>query len=482
VQILYEGKMRLGIVLTKFVVLSVLSSALLAGKVEVIDLPDERNTIQLSPTNPLFKNSLDNLIDFAKKDRRPLSFERIGSVTIEEAKTHFLDYASEKLGNDQVALSRLFTSDFFGPEKMETITTPEQIANNDGYLFGHIANMLTDGSPGREKTMEKAKERWSLAAQFLSAEEVARAFTNRPSYGKRFKYEDIIKNENVFNSKYFGVPEDENERKSHFLTNSIGFLTPEFIMGIYQGAQKIMKMTQPGDRIVIFGNSPVFVGRALNHLLSKDESHENYRHLINFPFSGAPNGEREGSIKKLKDIVTPERHKHLKERMRSVGLHVENGDLLKGVTYFVDLVASGSGIAYVAEDLLRDFKIASKEYPELHVITMNEIDISNEAEDSRNASIADKSAKDGESLWFSFPSKENTHFKIQAAVAFVPGHARLDMLPSSDWRIFPEYNAMYWQPCFDELLTAELPRHKKMILEYFDTHIQKLMSEGKNTL
>jgi len=302
--------------------------------------------------------------------------------------------------------------------------------------------------------MENAKKRWNLAIHFLTPEEVAQAYSEiiHPVYGKRHNYEDLIKRTDIFNTNYFGIPEDKEERKAHFINHAINFLTPELMISIYQSAYKIRNATQRGDRIVIFGNTPVFVGRALSHLISSNREDENYRQLLLFPFSGSPNRVRQRNFLEVRDWVTKERHEHLKARMALLGLSSDHDELLKGTTHFVDVIASGSGIAYVIEDILRDFKQAEKPYPNLNVLTLNEIDIDNK-EDSRNASVVDRTAKDEESLMFSFPSQEDTHFRVTGKVTHLPGYGFLDMLPSDDYCIFPQYNALYWQPCFDEFLT-----------------------------
>lgn len=79
---------------------------------------------------------------------------------------------------------------------------------------------------------------------------------------------------------------------------------------------------------------------------------------------------------------------------------------------------------------------------------------------------------------FHFPSIKGAHFKIDGQVIYLPGHGKLSMLPLSDWRIFPEYNVCYWHPGYDHLLTLEpssMPRHTRLLLEYFDTHVNALL-------
>jgi hypothetical protein len=64
-------------------------------------------------------------------------------------------------------------------------------------------------------------------------------------------------------------------------------------------------------------------------------------------------------------------------------------------------------------------------------------------------------------------------FSVDNFVVFLQNHASLDMIPDS-FRILPEYNAAFWNKAYDELLTADLPNHTKILLEYFDTNIKHL--------
>lgn len=345
--------------------------------------------------------------------------------------------------------------------------------------------MLQYGSPGREGSMEKARKRWNIQTLFLTPQEVFDAFANRIYSFKipiknfeEYKQKYPEQAEAIFSTKYFGIPEDPLERKNYFLQNSLAFFNQSLIEGIYNVAKKIMATTKQSDYIVIFGNTPYFVGRALQKLISSDPSNPNHRTLIEFPFSGSPNRARALNFPDYRNFVTEDRLVHLQERLKLAGLTPENKDLQKNSVYFVDVIASGAGLAYVIEDLLRTFAKAEVPAPNFNIITLNKINIDN-PDDTRNAKIADKNANDGDHLTLYFPSKEDLHFSIDANVIFLKGHTLLDQLPSHDWRIFPEYNAAYWQSEYDYLLHKPQQKFTKTLLEYFDTNIDALMHKNE---
>lgn len=198
--------------------------------------------------------------------------------------------------------------------------------------------------------------------------------------------------------------------------------------------------------MVIFGNTPAFVGEALKRLISTNQTHTNYRHLICFPFSGSPNRVRENNFLDYRNMVMPHRLEHLKTRMQYVGLSADNPKMYTNTTHIIDVFASGSGPAYMLEQLLRDFK--QKPYPLLHIICLNQINIEDDF-DQRHASISDRSAQNEENCIFTFPSKSKPHFRIPVSIAYLEGNEQLDMIPDG-WSVYPEYNACYWQECYDQ--------------------------------
>jgi hypothetical protein len=468
------------------------------SEVHIVNLPQESNIVDISKIDGM-KRDLDDLFNGEE--------ERIEYLTPKEARHYFSDYVREKYGlRESIRLiNQFFNKKYFGePVKEVEEKTSQQIAKEDPYLFSHISNALKskDNAPGHERTMENAKKRWNIETLFLTPKEVFEALPNyiilpiKTAKGTSDEYEkdlfeDLYKTntesfeefkkkypekaEAIFSTKFF-IPVEPLARENYLLHNSLGFFDQELVEDIYTVAKKIMAATKPGDYIVIFGNTPYFVGRALQKLSSKNPDDDDYRVVIEFPFSGSPNRMRAFNPHDKRDIVTKERLGHLQKRLRAVGLSPENKDLENHSIYFVDVIASGGGISYVVEEILKSFIAEDSFIPDINVIVLNNIDIENPA-DNRNALIADKNAQDGEHVTLFFPSKDKTHFTVDAQVIYLPRHGALDMLPSKEWRIFPEYNAAYWQPNYDYLLKLPEKKFTKILLDFFDSNLKNIMKK-----
>lgn len=312
----------------------------------------------------------------------------------------------------------------------------------------------------------------------LPAETVRKWFYTSCSTYKKIsieKYENCDKNllEPAIFSRYFNFPTDPKDRPAYYRSNSMGFLNQKMIEDILQVAKRILNITVENDRIVIFGNTPYFVGRAIQFLINQSDS-PIHPTIINFPFSGAPNTiTSRNACHYEDDLVTPKRLVHFQKRLNSLGLMSNNADLLKGTTYIVDVIGSASGPAFMMETILRDFsKNKPGEIPNFQIISLNEFD--NDLE--RSARIVSHFAKDGEKLELSFPSKEKTHFKIPAQVIYLPGHGDLDFGPDRNpsTRIFPKYNPIFWTDAYDDLLTKAPSGMAQILLDYFDENLKAL--------
>ncbi len=212
-------------------------------------------------------------------------------------------------------------------------------------------------------------------------------------------FEDYI--DHIFSLKYFGLPDDKDTEA--YLTRDISFLTQENIRYVFQAAQRIIDITNKNDNIVIFGNTPYFVGRAIELILKQNP--DLVRNVIFFPFSGSPNRTRLGSFPTPNDIVTIDRLNHLKERLTKHGLMADNADLPTKTTYFVDIIASGAGPAYTIETILRNFQVrGERKIPDIRLISLNEfiLDVDEDEDDEydqpdpRHALVASHNAKDKE--------------------------------------------------------------------------------------
>ncbi len=459
-------------------------------KVTVISLPHERRFFNLDRGCPQFEAwrlKIDKLIDMALARKIPQPTEKMTDLTLDEARRYFFSYVQDDIGSRDPTLEFLFTQAFFGPTyTQQEIIVGESQYRKEMYTFSCLGLLIRAKEQLQKPRAdeEKGKKLWdcgqnelankrTLADHFLTPAEAAKDFTNYQrisSFGNPIRYEEAIQFTDIFNADiFYGPPPiDPQERRKYFLKHSLGFLDSDLILSIYTTAHRIMTLTEKGDRIVIFGNTPAFIGRVLTNLIESDRKSPTYRQLIKFPFSGTPKGIR--TFSQPLDIVTKERYAHLLNRMALEGLTPDNADLFNGTTHFVDVVGAGGGIAYLTETLLQEVREKGRPYPNLHVITLNKI---NRASRNRNGLIAKKDADDGESVEFHFPSIEDTHFIVPGTVVYLPGHIKLDELPSQEWRIVPEYNAFYWQSCFDPLL-EDISEHTKILLDYFDTRIQQL--------
>ncbi len=457
----------------------------LFSNVTVYNIPRESNLVDIS-ANENIQDTIELGVKSFIEGKRNIG--RISYLTPREVRALFSNKVKElygeKKGNE--IINNYFTDDYFGRKReVEEEKSPYQIVQEDPYLATHIYNALGSptNKPGREGTMEEARKRWGIETLLLTPQEVFEALpdyvTNRLNLTsgtfEEFKEKYPEKAKVIF-SKDFFIPRDPAARKSYFLTHSFGFFDQQLVADIYITAKRIMGLTKKGDYIIIFGNTPYFVGRALSKLISLDPSNENYREIIEFPFSGSPNRVRPLSFPTYKDIVTSERLKYLQTRLKKVGLSPENKNLQKHGIYFLDVIATGSGVAYTIEEILRSFIAADQQIPNINIISLNQIDIHKE-EDQRNAQIAETDASDGDELTLFFPSKFNPHFAVDAFVIYLPRHGMLDILPSTEWRIFPEYNAAFWVPEYDYLLHWPQTEVAHILLQFFDANLEHIMKQ-----
>lgn len=282
--------------------------------------------------------------------------------------------------------------------------------------------------------------------------------------------------DDIFSDTYFGLPETANEREEYYLKNDISYLSQDNIDSVYEAALKILALTKQNDNIVIFGNSPYFIGRTLKLMIESEPGIK--RNIIEFPFSGSPNRTRAGgNFPDIRNLVTPERLSHLKARLSKAGLMADQADALSRVsTYFVDVIASGSGPAYVLETILRDFKEKNiTEIPDFRLISLNEITLDDD--DPRAKSIAKQDGGDGDEIALYLPSLDKPYFKIPTHIVYMKGHSVFDLIPSKSLRALPEYNASYWTKEYDYLLTQEPPYHMQILFDHFDTNIKDRLAK-----
>lgn len=285
----------------------------------------------------------------------------------------------------------------------------------------------------------------------------------------------------IFN-RFFNFPTDPDERRIYYRNNPIGFLDQELIGWNLAAARRILRFATSQDRVIIFGNTPYFLGRGIEFLTKErqklDASYLPPK-LIYLPFSGAPNVESTRNATGFtKDVVTPDRLAHFQRRLKNLGLSSENPELLEGTTYIVDVIGAGSGPSFTMETILRNFRqdVSDDRLPDFEVISLNTF----KEDDPRHTGIASFPAKDGDHLELHFPNKYDTAFIVPAQVIYVSGHGMLDKGPSlcPSMRMVPEYNPCYWSEEFDYLLSAPPTSLQVIIEEHFQENLRALIEKG----
>ena len=431
-----------------------------------------------------------SIVDLAQVDRINNDIDQLFAGTInaipyitsDEARQYFSEYVSKKYGETaRDLMARYFTRNYFGKQKAEKESINYLIVFTA--LYNLMSPFLLDEKINKDQLSQRFatdSKRFPPEVIMMSPEDIFMQYLAKGSGWLPTK----LKNEGLttfaqFQKKY-PIPADIMVSTFGFskenLEKPFGLLSPELIRNIYSVAQRIMSHTKKGDYLIIFGNTPYFVGRALHNMISKNPQDDRFRKIINFPFSGSPNRPREGSFSWIENLVTKERLEHLKNRLKISGLNPSNADLANHNIYFIDVIGSGSGPAYTIQTMIHMFQEAKKPIPNINIIALNEINIT-DPEDRRNAEIAKQNAKDGQKLLFYFPSITNTEFEVDGEVLYLSDHSRLDFLPSRSWRMLPEYTAMYWLPEYDYLLTQDMNETQKAIMKYIDAYLEKLTKE-----
>ena len=462
---------------------------------------------------------------FLKMDDFSCTSSRNGLLTPEEARLYgesLFKGEAQKIGlSAEVYAAKMavyFSDKNFGLGlAKEEDHTPKGIWGREHYATKHLIGMLRDGSPGFEGTLERATRCCNLETMLLTPEQAYDQVSKKTTYDivKQYCYDaspdvewtfedlqnppykkrslqhfqqDFPIQANIFSDKYFlgqifQAP-DPAKRKAGLLKASFGIMNAENIKHFIKVAHQMMALSDAGDTFVIFGCSPYFVGRALEHVCGR-EGPETSRRVIFFPFSGSPNHPRLGSLQTDEDNVTEGRYHHLQNRLKSAGLTSINPALTDHTIHFVDVIGSGAGPTFVMEEILRDFQKAQMDPPQLHVCSLNAFVPQNYvtplSKDTikRHQSITDNNVHDGETCLLSFPSKQDVHFRVPATVTHLPCHTDFDMIADEN-RMVPQYNAYLWNKAYDKrLLNRPLTKVQKAMQDYFDIHAQAILSNAQ---
>lgn len=285
-------------------------------------------------------------------------------------------------------------------------------------------------------------------------------------------------------NRHFTFPENPVDRPAWYLTHDLSIFTQGLMQSVYQTAKRIYSKTAPEDNIIIFGNTPYYIGRALKVML---EGQESTRKLIEFPFSGNPNSIRPGSFNYLPNIVTPSRFKHLQDRLEGHGFF-NPAFYGNNHTYIIDVVGMGGGIIYTLDTIV-DCLVQRGHNPQellknVSIMALNQFfgELGHESYEARHeAIIGQRNIMDGAVDVLTFPHYKEPRYKVPVEVIYTPYHETLDMGVdkfSYLLRGVPQYNAAFWHPAFDSLFTQETLANRKILMEHFDSNIRHYMAQG----
>ncbi len=291
--------------------------------------------------------------------------------------------------------------------------------------------------------------------------------------------EEIINDEleRIFSYEYFGF-KDESAKREYLTKEPFGFLESNHIEELYNSTQKLLNLSHQRDTFVFFGNTPYWLGHAFEAVLQANP--EQHRFIISFPFSGSPNRGRAGQQLHIDDCTTPQRVSHLMDFLAQKGLSPDNPKLEEGNIYFVDNVFSGTGPAFVIEELIRSFQQKGKKIPNISLVALNGLKSyltkhDYPGDDERPATIYKGEDK------VCLPSINNPHFTMDLIeLEMKSASLSLDLVKGVE-RFYPFYPASMWRPEYDFLHDLEHSTYMRYFAESFDFHIaQHIEADGRH--
>lgn len=265
------------------------------------------------------------------------------------------------------------------------------------------------------------------------------------------------------------LPENAEDRQVWYPGHDLGLFTQDTLRSVFATAKRIYDGTNEGDNIVIFGNTPYYVGRALK-ILSK--SREDKRNIVDFPFSG-------GNYK-----PTQARLDHFKKGMESKGFF--STEFYKGKhTYFIDVYYKAAGLSYTLDVLVDHLSQTSGDaiamLANISAIALNNFN-AKKVDTRQETIVGTQVAKDQDVVQLTLPNLNEARHKIACQVFFMPEHdmfavGSVDKYPHL-LRGYPKYNANFWHPAFDYLLSQEGTPNHKIMIEHFDANIKHLIAQN----
>lgn len=305
-------------------------------------------------------------------------------------------------------------------------------------------------------------------------------FSSQASDASYVVYHEMFNNNNELARDFLynrQNPKTLESLQAFFLSTDIGFLKRSDITEIVDVAYQIVNITRPGDNLVIFGNTPYWVGRALEMLVSKDKEHCSYRNIIYFPCSGCP-GKPRNIVDFSNDILTLYRQENFKQHIMSKGL-MPPSDLLRNPTYIIDVVGTGGGPAALIEAIV-DASSDSCE-PPISVLTLNHIDRESKNPDTKKRHrLITRENMPG----YLFLNGPNKLLQVPYISTVLTCHSKLDDVRGYQ-RFFPETPARTFVERYWGKLPENSTDYMKIFREYFDlnarNHVKSLESSGTSS-
>ena len=412
-------------------------------------------------------------------------------MTPREAQEEFYPLLVKKVGEVQAKTVApvVFSDKNFGyhdfPSRAEVV---------DECSIEHAVNRCGATIQAKCTTMDKIDEplRYVPILNLATAEMISRAFHKGPNFHNMEK-QGLVKQIYNLNNRLlpgYGQPSssDPAERKDFYLNKSHGCagLTPQLMREIHVSSKRIMQLSRQGDVIIGFGNTPFYLLHAIGFYISSNPDDENYRRVVSFPFSGAPNKGRNSDDKpENQDIVTPKRLEHLRMRINKARL---DPDSLRGANptiWVLDAMASGSGPGYFTEVLLRQFLDQGLAPPDIRLISTYPLMLGDPIKKLRDRiqGITSKSIPDGATELVTFPSRQTPRFMVPVSVVQVDLR-NLDNIRSDnvkELRTYAEYPAARWAPEYPEP-TMMITLYNRLRLEYAQYWGEKLSGNSVNYL
>ncbi|MCA0370193.1 MAG: hypothetical protein LCH26_03715 [Proteobacteria bacterium] len=464
------------------------------SRTTVVGFPQDWHLMDFD-NDPFMKAVLEGALDHERGVIRYHPGMSVG-FTPEEARTTFKGPLHRLLGESEIPAQdwngleeAIFSSKYFEPISSQTPASSQgmekedmfELLSDDPYLRAAIANTISNHEKGRPELdiIQKQKDCINPAVFLLPADMVCEwFFTKARTYHKMKpqRFQDLAQYapEQLFPqifSNHCNFPTDPEAQNAYYLANAIGFMDQEIVSQHLMAARAVAAQVNPQDRIVIFGNTPYFLGRALDALHERGQCAVKPIYL---PFSGAPNTFSSRNMgQALGDVVTPERYAHFQGFLQKKGLMDQA--MLTGTTHIVDVIGSGAGPAYTMGTILNHF---APQVPQFNIFSMNEFS----CEEPRHTLITSHMAKNGERTALSFPNQESAYFRVPAQVVHVKDHTLLDFMPDkcASLRVVPKNKPAFWNDAYKDMFDAPLGIVAQHLLKHFDVNLKHLMSHEGN--